>query len=327
VEGIEESGGACAESYAMSQENHIDLRGLAVSERKERLFDQFDRLPPGETFTFVVDNEPRGLTSLVEERRKSEVVIARRRVSSAEWHVTVRRSPSAGEEATARTILARTQAFSELDPGSLELLAASASIHALRRGEIVADANSELSFIGVPFEGTFATTNDAANARYRVFYEITPYEIFGLISMFDGGMTPGRLIALSKTARYLRIPHASVFEVAKRDADLFRRLGVTVAQRMREMMHSLGNLATTPVIERIAKVLLPYAVPDPGLAPALAPLPNLTQAHIAAAAGTVKEVAARSIAELEAQGYLLRERGHIRFLDRQKLIELTREPA
>ncbi|HVA26600.1 MAG TPA: helix-turn-helix domain-containing protein, partial [Candidatus Baltobacteraceae bacterium] len=59
--------------------------------------------------------------------------------------------------------------------------------------------------------------------------------------------------------------------------------------------------------------------------PALAPLPNLTQAHIAASAGTVKEVAARAIAELETGGYLLREHGHIRFLDRQKLVDLIRE--
>jgi len=51
----------------------------------------------------------------------------------------------------------------------------------------------------------------------------------------------------------------------------------------------------------------------------------MTQSQIAAAAGTVKEVAARAIAELDERGLLRRERGHIRFLDRQGLVELLRE--
>jgi hypothetical protein len=63
------------------------------------------------------------------------------------------------------------------------------------------------------------------------------------------------------------------------------------------------------------------------LAPAIAPLPNMTQSQIAASAGTVKEVAARAIAELERQGLLKRERGHIRYLNRQGLTDFVRAQA
>ena len=67
---------------------------------------------------------------------------------------------------------------------------------------------------------------------------------------------------------------------------------------------------------------MPYAVPERGLHPALAPLPTMTQAQVAASAGTVKEVAARAIAELERVQALRRERGHIRYLDRTQLLEM-----
>jgi hypothetical protein len=47
----------------------------------------------------------------------------------------------------------------------------------------------------------------------------------------------------------------------------------------------------------------------------------MTQSQVAASAGTVKEVAARAIAELERLQALRRERGHIRYLDRTKLLQ------
>jgi CRP/FNR family cyclic AMP-dependent transcriptional regulator len=326
VEGAEESRGPRAEATAMSQ-SHLDLRGLPVWERPERVFDQFDRLPPGEAFTFVVDNEPRGLTSIVEEQRKPDLILDRRRISESEWHVTVRRSIMVGDVQSPRSILGRTHIFAGLDAESRDAIAATASTHTARRGHVVAAANTEWPYIGIPFEGNFAVTNDASNARYRIFHEVTPFEIFGEMSLFDGGLTPARTVVLSKTGRYLRVSHAGVLAIAAQNPELLRRLGATVTQRSREMMQTLVNQGTTPVIERIASVLLPYAVPEAGLAPALAPLPNLTQAHIAAAAGTVKEVAARAIAELESRGLLLRERGHIRFLNRSLLIALVRESA
>jgi len=309
----------------MSTSDHLDLRGLPVWERPDKVFDQFDRLPPGETFTFVVDNEPRGLTRVVEEKRGSILVIDPRRVAEREWHVTVRRAKDDGVMPSPRSVLLRTAVFGTSSDASLDALAAQSTMHTSRRGQIIHGYNANWPYIAVPFEGVFAVTNDATNSRYRIFYEITPFNIFGVASFFDGGLTPGRAIVLSKVGRYVRVPHAAILEVAAKEPDLLRNIGAVATQRTRDLMASLTSVGTTPVIARIASALLPYAIPEAGLSPALPPLPNLTQAHIAAAAGTVKEVAARSIAELETRGFLLRERGHIRFLDRTKLIDLIKE--
>jgi DNA-binding GntR family transcriptional regulator len=46
----------------------------------------------------------------------------------------------------------------------------------------------------------------------------------------------------------------------------------------------------------------------------------MTQIELAAAAGTVKEVVNRALAELEDSGAILRDGGHIVKLDRDKLV-------
>lgn len=52
----------------------------------------------------------------------------------------------------------------------------------------------------------------------------------------------------------------------------------------------------------------------------------MTQSQIAAAAGTVKDVAARAISELQHRGALRRERGHIAYLDRVRLVRVIEQP-
>ena len=59
------------------------------------------------------------------------------------------------------------------------------------------------------------------------------------------------------------------------------------------------------------------------MAKAREPLPQLTQAQIGAAAGTVKDVAARTIGLFEKQGALKRDRGHVQWLHRNRLTDLA----
>jgi DNA-binding GntR family transcriptional regulator len=49
----------------------------------------------------------------------------------------------------------------------------------------------------------------------------------------------------------------------------------------------------------------------------------MTQAQLAATAGTAKEVAARALAELEAAGAIKRAKGRIALADRQRLQSIS----
>lgn len=308
----------------MSNVERLDLRGLPVWERPMRVLEVFDRLPAGQSVLFITENEPRGLGTRIEQSRKHELILDPRRVGDREWHVSMTRAAIEIDAPSPMGILKRSRVFSHLDEASRNKLASVATLHTARRGQTIVMENSDWPFIGVVFEGVFALASRNGSARQRIFHEIFPYEIFGELELFDGSPTAGRVIVLSKAARYLRVPNDAVLQIADQSPKLYAALGRVAAQRARDLAELLVNQNTMPIIARIAQVLLPYAMPEQGLSAAMPPLPNMTQAQIAASAGTVKEVAARAIAELETKNLLKRERGHVRYLDRQGLIDLIR---
>lgn len=303
----------------------LDLRSLPVWERPSKIFDLFDRLPPGGSFTFLTENEPRGLAFRLEQERMHELVIDHRRVGKCEWVVSVTRASADPEAPSPLGIIARTPVFAALSAADREALVYHATMHTIRRGQVLVSEHADWPYVGVAFEGVLALSSGNGNGRARIFHEYFPFELFGELTLFDESPAAGRVIALSKVARYLRISRKAVIEAGLRVPQTLIALGRLQSQRRRDLMEALSSQATLPIIARIASVLLPYAMPERGLSAARAPLPHMTQAQIAAAAGTVKEVAARAIAELENRELLRRERGHIRYLDRQKLLDLVKD--
>ena len=305
----------------------IDLRGLPVWERPARVNDALDQLVPGETLTLVTENEPRGLTSHLTTSRKYRLVTSTRRMGATEWHIDYTRSRSNGESPLPLRILQCSVPFVDLPDDALARLIAACEIRTASRGQIVAAAGERWPHVGVVHEGTLALTNDGEHSRQRLYYEVFPYDVFGEAEFFVESPMLGRVIVLSKSASYLIIPDEVVREIAYEHPQFMMNLARVVAQRKRDALTSLGRQSTLSIIARIAQVLLPFSAAERGLSPAVDPLPHLTQSQIAASAGTVKEVAARAIAELERLELLKRERGHVRYLDRQKLADFIREQS
>jgi len=309
----------------MDSITRVDVRALPVWERPAKISEVFDHLPLGASITIVTDNEPRGLAFRIEQSRPHEVIIDYRRTAEREWTLRLTRTAAENDAPSPAGIIKRSSVFSGLGEEASAQLAATASLHTIRRGQTVVTEGTDWPYLGVVFEGVLALTTGNGGGRPRIFFEIFPYELLGELELFDEAPAAGRVVALSKVARYMRISRRTVLDVAERHPHVLVALGRVNAQRRRDHMQALATQATMPIIARVAHVLVPYAVPERGLSPARAPLPNLTQAQIAAAAGTVKEVAARAIAELEARELLKRERGHIRFLDRQGLLDMIRD--
>lgn len=304
---------------------HLDLRGLPIWERPALVFDAFDKLPSGSRLTFVTENEPRGLSARIEQSIDRAVLLEPRRVGDREWHVTL--SPAVVENGakTPDGILRRCAVFSGIEASAREALASVSTIETVRRGETIVAENTYWPFIGIVCDGVAALTSGEGRSRSRMFYEVFTGEVFGETEFFDDALCIGRVIALAKGTRYLRIPRASVAELVAAYPRIALGLGDVLAQRTRTLAGALAAQTTMPIVARVATVLLPYALPERGLSAALPALSAVTQAQIAAAAGTVKEVAARAISELEELRLLKRERGHIRFLDRSGLLELVKK--
>lgn len=310
----------------MVQPSEIDLRGLPAWERPDLVRKALDRLPSGASLTLITDAEPRALSSRVTQDRPDRFVVETRRVGSRVWQLRLTHRPGElADRNSAAQHLSRCPAFASLDAGVRSELAAAAVWQTGRRGQTLVAENSDWPFIGMVTEGIVARANGGGRERERILYEIFQYELFGVAEYFDRGFKMARIAVFSKTAHVLKIPWDVVSRVAERYPQLSNALGIVMAQRIRLLADALAVQGSLPILGRIARVLLPYAMPERGLVPASASLSTITQSQIAAAGGTVKEVAARAIAELESRSALRREHGHIRYLDREVLLELIQD--
>ena len=253
-------------------------------------------------------------------------MVETRRIASRVWQLRLTPRPGeTNERNSASQHLSRSPAFAGLDVGVRAELAASAVWQTGRRGQTLVADDSDWPFIGMVTDGTVARANGGGRDRERILYEIFPYELFGVAEYFDRGLKMARIAVFSKTAYVLKLPWDVVSRVAGRYPELTNALGIVMAQRVRLLADALSVQGSLPILGRIARVLLPYAMPERGLVPAATSLSTITQSQIAAAGGTVKEVAARAIAELESRKALRREHGHIRYLDREVLLELIQD--
>ena len=292
---------------------------IAIASLDEReLLGVCDDLTPLRPVTFSSSKDTSWLREVLEARRPGSFMVTLKKWSDDQWFAEVTRVlPMPHDDAIVAT-LRSVPAFRALAEGSLHTIAQASKVQVARRGKTVIRKNAAWPYVGLVIEGTLA--NAAGDTgRDRFFYSIAPRELFALVPFLDDGATMGRTIVLSKSAKFLAIPREVLREQARQHPELLFSLATLCAQRLRIVTDALFAQATEPVTNRIASFFLQHATPTAGMALALPPLQTMTQSQIAAAVGTVKEVAARAIARLEQAGGVRRERGHVRYLDRSIL--------
>ena len=223
----------------------------------------------------------------------------------------------------------RETVFRECTEAEFERVRSAVTLKNGRRRDVIVEQEAPFPYLGIVLDGVVAMSVRGAVSSQRQnramrLYEAFPGDLFAEVAVLDDAKTLGRASVITRSARYGLIPRETILEIFEENPTLLRELSRCAALRSRELVRRLTAQATEPIISRIAAVLLPYAADDSdAMAPAKTYLSELTQAELAATAGTVKEVAARTIAQLERDGALQRERGHIRFLCRARLREFT----
>ena len=298
----------------------LDLRGLPVWERAATVLERSDALGIGNSFSFLTEVDPRALMARLEQLRPGQLAFHQRHIGEGEWRVVLTRAQIEEDASSLDAALRRSPIFSSLTESVRNALGGAMSEHLARKGDVICTENASCENVGILLEGALAVVV-GAGSRERLLFHLFPFDVFGDIELFDRGLSIGRTLVLSKIARYAVIPHAVVHQLGLRNPELLSALAAGVSQHNRTLASALAAQVSQPIIARVAGALLPYAVPERGLQPALAPLAHMTQSQVAASAGTVKEVAARAIAELERIQALRREHGHIRYLDRSKLLQ------
>jgi CRP/FNR family transcriptional regulator len=218
-------------------------------------------------------------------------------------------------------VLARVPYFASLPAVELSRLASRCAVRAVGAGEAIFEQGEPCHGLLVVAEGLVEVRQISLRGREQVFHTEGPGAALGEAPLFDGGGYIASAVAVVP-ARVLSLPRAEVIALCQRRPEVALAILETLARRVRHFADIVGDLAFRPVSERLARYLVAsVAGPiEPGTCIELA----LTQAQLAARIGTVRELVARALSELEKSGVIARERARVTILAPARLAALAR---
>jgi CRP-like cAMP-binding protein len=296
----------------------LDVRALPTWERHPRIHAAFSSLEGTSSLLLVTDHEPRPLRLEFRRLYPNGFVWSQRHLGVGRWEVVLRKVASDDEADPMSVFLQCCSVLADAREETRRKIARSANVRSLPRGTAIAEQDAQWPYLGFLRTGMLAVVMGSPSGRDQRLFEVMPFETFGAVETLDGGRTMARIVATAD-ADVVLIPRGVVISAMAADFAFASALATICAQRVRAIAELLSAHVTQPAIARVAAALLPYASADAGLSPSLETLQHVTQAQLAATAGTAKEVAARALAELEAAGAIARSGGRIAHMDRTKL--------
>jgi uncharacterized protein (DUF2249 family) len=298
----------------------FDLRSTPAWERHGLVCGAFSDLRDDETLHLIYDYEPRPLRRRFETTFSHRFVWTQRRLARERWEISLRKLAAPGDARSTTHFMQRCPIFSGASEPTRRLLVSAAEPRSVRRKTTIAEQESDWPFLGVVRKGRVFAIIGPPFGREQILFEALETEVFGNIVLFDGGATIARFTTLAEPADLLLFPRAEVLQAAEADSRFALALAAAATQQVRTIAELVNAHVSKKTIARVAAALRPYAPIESGLAMVdPANLPSLRLTQIATATGTVKEVVARAVAELEKAGAIRRVRGRIALIDRGKL--------
>src|SRR5262249_508887 len=166
-------------------------------------------------------------------------------------------------------------------------------------------------YLGIVKSGKVIYTLLSPDGKTHTIGERLTHDTLNESGTFDGGGATTRAEALTD-AVVVTIPSEAVMHAGGNDAELSLAFLIASSQASRRSIDTIADLAFAHVLQRVAKFLLGYARTSVGMTRGLPGVENLSQAQIAAAAGTVRDMAARALLRLKNASALGLDRGRAR---------------
>jgi CRP/FNR family transcriptional regulator len=220
-----------------------------------------------------------------------------------------------GDTVSPAEILARHPFFAELGADALDAVARRAVIRMYEKNALVYVEGEFAPGLYVVAAGKVRVFKTSEDGREQDLFHASASESINEASAFDSGPTIANAQATEP----------SVLLLMGRDglADVMRQypqIGAAVLRvfgaRLRALASLVGDLSLRDVVSRMAGVLLRLA----GRAETVK-VPTRTE--LAAMVGTVREVATRTLRQLESSGAIRLERGFVVIVDRSRLEQLS----
>ena len=232
-----------------------------------------------------------------------------------------RRSGGARERARADAgdveLLGRVTYFGSLPVKRLRELAERCRARDLAPAETLFEEGGPCTGLFIIAAGRIEVRQISLRGREQVFHTEGPGSTLGEGPLFDRGGYIASAVAL-EPSRVLFLPRADVLELCRRHPEVALAIVESLARRVRRFAEIVGDLAFRPVKERLARYLEATAAPRIPTAGLVLDL-QLTHTQLAARLGTVRELVARALAQLERAGAISRNGKRIVIRDRTRL--------
>ncbi len=207
-------------------------------------------------------------------------------------------------------------------PGKvIEEIAGSTRLKIVEKDEVIFFEGDVCEGLYILQSGTVKLFRQAPNGRELILKVLDTGASFNEVPVFDGGTNPVNATALE---------HCEIWVV---DAQSIRRALVSypeialsilakLATNLRTLVQMAEELAFFQVTHRMARLLCQLLAEPTGRTETL----RLTQDELAARLGTVREVAARALRELERSGAISMTHRQIGIRDRTRLEEWAQGP-
>lgn len=215
--------------------------------------------------------------------------------------------PDTGSESRADAVanlLRSTELFKELRFPDLTRIASLLIERTYNKGEILMSAGKPCQGLFIVASGFVKLFRTAVDGKEQIIHVVRPGEVLNSLAVLDGGPCHASAQALENVCLYF-LARPDFERLLAQHQAMSRALLLILVRGFRQLIDLVEDLSTRQVTSRVARLFLDGKTP----------CENLSQRDLAAMVGTVREVMARALHQLERQGGLSRRTGAIKVRD------------
>ncbi|GAB4486601.1 MAG: Crp/Fnr family transcriptional regulator [Anaerolineales bacterium] len=210
--------------------------------------------------------------------------------------------------------------FQGLDDDSMNELAASTSLRRFERGEVLFWEGDSCAGLHIIQTGSVKLFRVSPLGRQHIIRVIQEGETCNEVPVFDGGENPVNVEALEETTVWV-VDARAVQSLMRKDPAFMHKTIQNLARMMRHLVNMVSEMAFYQVTHRLARLI--GEIPPEELSGESST--RWTQDQLAARLGTVREVVARSLRELERSGAINVENRRI-FIKNNEVLQQWAQP-
>ena len=293
----------------------LDARSLQQATKTEQILEAFDKLTMNAILEINEESDPRALRNEMNQLRAGRFSWDARNLGGNRWTVRLERID---ENAGGEVFLQHVVPFGSAKASTTKELAGQMSERHFKAGDTIFDEGEMWPYIGIVKTGKAILTLLSPDGKTHTIGERLTHDTLNESGSFDGGGATTRAEALTDVT-IVTLPSEAFMHACKNDAELALGFRIASSQARRRSIDTIADLAFAHVLQRVAKFLLGYARTSVGMTKGLPGVENLSQAQIAAAAGTVRDMAARALLRLKNANAVELDRGRVKAIDRSRL--------